>query len=182
LSRELGDSVFTAVLQKRSEEQTVLNSDSVPVDLSNKELVKQGYAGDIREINYVEAQILNYQINRFPLLSHPTEFHGFITENDSLNRIRIYFGASDQPFPPKPNIILSHIEEATSKGWSLKYHVHNHYEPKSKNYVGIMAPSLADAQYYKALEKRFGLGEALITNGFTTVVLDSVNFEKFNSH
>jgi len=93
--------------------------------LSNKELIKQGYVGHIRDINYLEAEVLNYQLNRYPLLSHPTEFHGFIAEQDSLDKVRIYLGASNQ---------------------------------------------------------QFNLGKVLITNGFTTVVLGSADFEKFNSH
>jgi hypothetical protein len=182
LAYELGDSVLEATIRQRKEKQSLPNDDEIPADLSNKELVKLGYVGEIREVNYLEAQVLNYQLDRFPLLGHPTEFHGFIAKNDSLNRIRIYFGASDQPWPPKPDVIISHLENALQNGWRLTHHLHNHYEPQSNNYLGIMAPSLADAHYYKAMKERFDLSKALITNGFTTVELDSATFSMFNSH
>lgn len=178
----LGDSVLTATIRQRKEEQMRSNIDEIPTGVSNKALIKQGYVGTIRSINYLEAEVLNYQLIRFPLFSHPTEFHGFIAQHDSMNHIRIYFGASDQPFPPKPKPIISHLEKALARGWKLTHHLHNHYEPKLNNYLGIMAPSLADVQYYRSLKQRFGLQKALITNGFTTVVLDSISFGKLNAH
>lgn len=61
-------------------------------------------------------------------------------------------------------------------------HLHNHYEPESNHYIGILAPSLADAQYYKFLAQKFCLQKALITNGFHTVEIKSANFDQFDSH
>ncbi len=151
-------------------------------DMINAQLVHSGSLGKIRAINLLEAQLLNYQLSKYPLLSHPTEFHGFIAEQDSLNRIRVYFAASDQPWPPKPNIIISELQKEMLNGWKLKYHLHNHYESSLKNYVGIMAPSLADAQYYKWLYEKFKIEKALITNGFNTVEIESEEFAEFISH
>ncbi len=53
---------------------------------------------------------------------------------------------------------------------------------KDNNCIGILAPSLADAQYYKMLKERFKLERALITNGFNTVEIENKDFEKFESH
>ena len=74
------------------------------------------------------------------------------------------------------------MENAQEKGWNLRAHLHNHYEPAEDNYLGVMAPSLADAHYFKVLRDRFNLSEALITNGFSTVVLQRENFDKLNAH
>ena len=60
--------------------------------------------------------------------------------------------------------------------------MHNHYEDKETNYIGILAPSLADAQYYKMLSERFNISTALITNGFHTVEIDENQFDQFESH
>jgi hypothetical protein len=153
------------------------NGDSI-----NAQLIHSNTLGKIRPINLLEAQLLDYQLSRYPLLSHPTEFHGFILLNDSLNRVRVYFAASDQPWPPKPKVILDAVKNDLNQGWTLNYHLHNHYEPKSNHYVGILAPSLADAQYYMFLSEDYNLGHALITNGFYTVEIQRGEFQKFKSH
>jgi hypothetical protein len=129
----------------------------------------------------LETQLLDYQINRYPLLSHPTEFHGFILLHDSLNLVRVYFAASDQPWPPKPNIILEAVKNDLKMGWTFKYHLHNHYEPKSNNYLGILAPSTTDAQYYSFLSEEYNLKKAIITNGFHTVEIQEEEFKKLKS-
>jgi hypothetical protein len=152
------------------------NGDSI-----NAQLVHSKSLGRIRAINILEAQLLDYQLNRYPLLSHPTEFHGFILLQDSLNLVKVYFAASDQPWPPKPQIILEAIKKDLRQGWTFKYHLHNHYEPKSNHYFGILAPSITDAQYYMFLSKEFNLEQALITNGFHTVEINRTEFQKFKS-
>lgn len=151
-------------------------------DTINALLVHNGTLGKIRKINYLEAQILNYQLKRFPLFSHPTEFHSFIATNENEQKIRIYFCSSDTEWPPKPKILIAQLEKDMEKGWKLKYHLHNHFCKKDKNYIGILAPSLADAQYFKMLAERFNLSKALITNGFHSVELDAAEFDQFESH
>lgn len=153
------------------------NGDSI-----NAQLVHSKTLGKIRPINFLEAQLLDYQLNRYPLLSHPTEFHGFILLHDSLNLVRVYFASSDQPWPPKPKVILESIKNDLKHGWTLKYHLHNHYEPKSNNYLGILAPSMTDAQYYLFLSEEYNLGHALITNGFHTVEIQGGEFPKLKLH
>lgn len=149
------------------------NGDSI-----NTHLIHAKTLGKIRTINFLEAQLLDYQLNRYPLLSHPTEFHGFILFHDSLNLVRVYFAASDQPWPPKPKVILEAVKNDLKNGWTLKYHLHNHYEPKSNYYLGILAPSMTDAQYYLFLSEDYNLDYALITNGFHTVEIQKAEFKK----
>jgi hypothetical protein len=178
----LGSERFRQAVQKEASQKT--NADSLNSkngDLVNAQLVHSGRAGKIRAIHFLEAQILNYQLRRYPLLSHPTEFQGFILLNDSVNRVRVYFGASDQPWPPKPKIIMESMSKDLKQGWKFKYHLHNHYEPRTNNYVGILAPSLADAQFFAFLAEDYGLNNALITNGFNTVEIKSTEFLKFKS-
>lgn len=149
-------------------------------DRINALLVHSGEIGTIRAINHLESQILNYQIEKYPLFSRPTEFHGFIAEKEE--KIRVYFGASDTEWPPHPKIIIEALDKELKNGWKLKYHLHNHYCKKDQNYIGILAPSLADAQYYKMLKERFNVEKTLITNGFHTVVIKNADFTKFESH
>ncbi len=152
------------------------NGDSI-----NAQLIHSKVLGKIRPINYLEAELLDYQMNRYPLLSHPTEFHGFILLHDSLNIVRVYFAASDQPWPPKPNVILSAVKNDLKTGWTFKYHLHNHYEPKANRYLGILAPSMTDAQFYLFLSEEYNLKNAIITNGFHTVEIQREEFQKLKA-
>jgi hypothetical protein len=179
----LGKESFIETIKKESSQQTSFDTlDSENGDLFNSKLVHAGSAGKIRPINFLEAELLNYQLARYPLLSHPTEFQGFLLFNESKDSVKVYFAASDQPWPPKPAVILESIEKDLKQGWTLEYHLHNHYEPKTNNYLGILAPSLADAQFFSFLSEDYGLDKALITNGFHTVEIESKEFPKFKSH
>jgi hypothetical protein len=177
MAQVLGRDTFERILQERAlqddayELPHTANGDSI-----NAALVHSKAVGKVRPINNLEAQLLDYQLGRYPLLSHPTEFHGFILLHDSLGLVRVYFAASDQPWPPKPKVILEAIQNDLNQGWTLEYHLHNHYEPKSNHWMGILAPSTADAQYYGFLLEDYGLDHALITNGFHTVELRSAEF------
>jgi hypothetical protein len=183
LELELGTESFRQAVQKEASQSASLDTlHSENGDVINAQLVHSGSIGKIRPINLLEAELLNYQLVRYPLLSHPTEFHAFILFHDSLNHVKVYFAASDQPWPPKPNVIVESIKKDLIQGWNLEYHLHNHYEPKSNHYIGILAPSLADAQFFTFLSEDFDLDNALITNGFHTVEIKSNEFPKFKAH
>jgi len=180
----LGEEIYNSAVRKESIQDLDLsliekeeNGDKV-----NALLVHTGKVGKIRKINYLESQILNYQIGRFPLFSKPTEFHAFIMKDANDNKIRVYFGASNTEWPPRPTILIEEVEKEMNNGWKLIRHLHNHYCKKDENYIGILAPSLADAQYYKMLKERFNVEKSLITNGFNTVEIESKYFGEFESH
>jgi hypothetical protein len=180
----LGKKSYIAAISKESTQKldTKLFKNELDGDRINALLVHTGKVGEIRSINYLESQILNYQIERFPMFSKPTEFHAFIMRNSVKNKIRVYFGASDTEWPPHPTIIIEEVEKAQKNGWKLIRHLHNHYCKRDKDFVGILAPSLADAQYFKMLKERFDIEKALITNGVNTVVIESKDFDRFESH
>ncbi len=184
LKHLLGDEKFRIVVEKISTQELDSNmlSNAVDGDEKNAFLINTGQVGHVRPINALEAQVLNYQLTRYPLLSHPTEFHGFIAYHNHLKKYRVYFGASDQPWPPHPDILLNQLDKDLAVGWKLVYHLHNHYEPVTNDYLGILAPSLADAEYFRMLSEKYDLENALITNGIHTVVIDSGDFDQFDSH
>lgn len=182
VSKILEQHRFQSILEER---ETVLPSSidsTLKESLGNEDLVKYGFAGRIATISFIESEILNYQLSRYPLLSHPTEFHGFILESIDKSKIRIYFASSDQPWPPKATPLISHIEKDLTNGWQLKYHLHNHYESENEGYIGKMSASLADVHYFKILRSRFNLTEARITNGFSTLILMSSDFDLLKSN
>jgi len=180
----LGDAKYEAVINKESTQK--LDKDlllgETDGDKINALLIHTGTIGHVRPINTLEAHILNYQLVKYPFIGHPTEFHGFIAYNAAKKSYRVYFGASDQPWPPHPDLLLDQLDEDVKNGWQLKYHLHNHYEPASNNYLGILAPSMADAQYFKMLSEQYNVEAALITNGLYTVEIPSEDFTTFESH
>lgn len=184
LSQFLDEERYQSAVNNKSQLKPLRQSelDTLEGPLKNSELVLQGVVGTVRSMNYLEAEILNYQLSRYPLFSHPTEFHGFIATHDSLNLVRVFFASSDQPWPPKPGIVITELEKALDQGWKLTYHLHNHYNDPEDDYVGVLAPSLPDAQYFKALRSRFDLQNALVTNGFHTVEIKASELDQFDSH
>ena len=180
VSNEIGKSAMDAQIMLESKQ--LENIKHVEKGLENHELIHRGSVGNIRKINFIESQILNFQITRFPLFTHPTEFHAFFMTNDSHGVVRVYFAASDQPWPPKATPLIVEIEKLLTEGWHLTSHLHNHYESKSNKYIGMMSASLADVHYFKILKQRFNLPEAKITNGFHTLIIDAKDFETLNSH
>lgn len=179
IEKESSQNVGTSILKMKEEDGEKINSN----------LIHSGEIGTIRKINYLESKILEYQLNRFPLYSSPTEFHAFITKNDQTNKLRIYFGASDKGWPPDPKPILQELNKQENKEWKLIRHLHNHYcheeNPycaQEEKYIGILAPSMSDAEYFKMLKENYDLEIALITNGFHTVEIKNENFEKFETH
>ncbi len=184
LIMKIGEERLMAAVQKESTQDMDHGSISEESDGDkiNAHLVHSGESGLLRKINCLEAQLLNYQLMRYPLFSHPTEFHGFIGFNAELDKYRVYFAASDTEWPPKPRLLLDEIDKDLERGWQLKYHLHNHYSDASGDYIGILAPSMADAQYFKFLAEDYAIEKAFITNGFHTVVIEASEFNDFRSH
>ncbi|MEM7372300.1 MAG: hypothetical protein AAF587_27020 [Bacteroidota bacterium] len=167
--------------------QAIVKRDSMqltpwPEENFNHEQTHNGRVGKIRDINYLEAQLLNYQLSRYPLFSHPTELSSMVLRHDSLQQLRIYFAASDTPWPPKAPEVMDHMEQALEEGWRLHAHLHNHFEPDSNLYLGIMAPSMSDVQVLRWMRDEYGLQEVWITNGFTTVEIQAPELDQLNSH
>ena len=89
LALVLGEGMLAQVLQFESSQGHP--DPSQPDTMDNYALVHTGRLGRIRAIHWLEAEILNYQLTRYPLLGHPTEFHGFIAVHNASSRVRIYF-------------------------------------------------------------------------------------------
>ncbi len=180
----LGEQRFLGTVEKESTQgmDTSIIAMETNGDRINALLVHTGTLGSIRPMHFLEAQLLNYQISKYPFLGHPTEFHAFIVKNPAEDTLKVYFGASDQPWPPKPGPLIKEMEKDLANDWRLIYHMHDHFEGEANNHLGILAPSLADAQYYQWLAEDFGLENALITNGMHTVVIERSEFDTFESH
>ena len=184
LKQALGDQIYTETINKEASQnlpKSVLENIEND-DWRNAMLVHTGSLGKIRKINYLEAQILNYQMERYPFFSHPTEFHSFIAVNDSLQLVRAYLAASNTKWPPRPTAVIQHLDESLENGWTLKYHFHDHFESPETQYLGILAPSKADAFFYGGMNRKYKYEKVLITNGFHTLELAPGEVAQFESY
>lgn len=145
----------------------------------NAELIHHGEYGKIRRINIIESQLLDIQLKKYPLYSHPTEFIAYFLITPQKDSIKIYFAASDTPWVPKHPEIFENLKIDLKNGMQLINVLHNHYEKAENNFIGILAPSTSDMGMFKMMRDNFSLQTVTITNGFHTVEIKSENFNKF---
>lgn len=158
------------------------------LESTNGEAVLAGRAGTLRPIGCLESLLLEAQLERFPATAARSEMHAFVLTRDLATGHAgepteiVYFAASSAPFPPNPELLLDSIAAREATGWHLAADVHNHpfyfdhlgsdaHGAPLGDIAGANAPSTSDVQFYRFLRDRFGLQQALLTNGFTTLVL-----------
>src|SRR5688572_12665284 len=71
--------------------------------------------GEVRPVRCIDAALFALQDARYSQLTHPTEFVAHILRSDG--RLKIYFGASDEPTPPKSVYGLDEVAAAVAEGW-----------------------------------------------------------------
>jgi len=141
-------------------------------EAANGRMVLADSAGTLRPINCLEALLVDFQAARFPMASHPTEFHAVVMEKNGADRrmVRVYFAASSAPWPPKANLLFERAAAARREGWRAVAHLHNHpFEfAGSGDIAGANAPSMTDVQFWRYLRESLGIESARVTNGFAT--------------
>lgn len=163
------------------------------LEAANGEAVLAGSAGTLRPIGCLESLLIEAQLERFPATGARSEMHAFVLTRESATAHPeepseiVYFAASSAPFPPRPGPLLDSIAAREAEGWRLAADIHNHPfyldrlgsdsrgQPLA-DIAGATAPSTSDVQFYRFLRERFGLQRALLTNGFTTLVLPTSAF------
>ncbi|MGZ8469316.1 MAG: hypothetical protein ACXW61_07515 [Gemmatirosa sp.] len=156
----------------------------------NGRLVLSGAVGTLRPIACLEALLLDHQAARVPMAARPTEFQALVLRRAATDTapamVRVYAAASHAPWPPKLGpIVDSLVARDRRDGWTVHAHLHNHpfyLDRAATDIAGANAPSLSDAQYYRALHASLGLERAWITNGFTTVEIPARDFVRLSIH
>jgi hypothetical protein len=154
-------------------------------EAANGRLVLAGAVGTLRPADCLESLLVDYQAARFPMASHPTEFHVLIMERDDAGRrrLRVYFAASGAPWPPRANLLLQHAEADRREGWRAVAHLHNHpflFE-SGGDIAGANAPSLTDVQFWRSLRESLGVESARVTNGFATFDAPAAAFDRLHA-
>jgi hypothetical protein len=154
-------------------------------EAANGRLVLGGSAGRLRPIDCLEALLVDYQAARFPMASHPTEFHALLMERSDAGRrwVRVYFAASSAPWPPKANRLFERVAADRAAGWRAVAHLHNHpfLFAGGGDIAGANAPSLTDVQFWRHLRDSLGIESARVTNGFATFEAPAAAFERLHA-
>jgi hypothetical protein len=154
-------------------------------EAANGRIVLGGSAGRLRPADCLEALLVETQAARFPMASHPTEFHAVVMERRDAGRrwIRVYFAASGAPWPPKAKLLFERAEADRAAGWRAVAHLHNHpFEFSSGGDIaGANAPSLTDVQFWRHLRESLGVESARVTNGFATFEAPAAAFDRLHA-
>jgi hypothetical protein len=154
-------------------------------EAANGRLVLAGAVGALRPIDCLEALLVDYQAARFPMASHPTEFHAVVMERGDAGgrQVRVYFAASSAPWPPRATLLLDHAEADRRDGWRAVAHLHNHpfLFASAGDIAGANAPSLTDVQFWRHLRDSLGVESARVTNGFATFQAPAAAFNRLHA-
>jgi hypothetical protein len=154
-------------------------------EAANGRSVRSGTLGTVRPISCLEALLVEIQAARFPMASHPTEFHALVMERSDAGRrlVRVYFAGSSAPWPPKANLLLDHVAADRRDGWRAVAHLHNHpfLFASEGDIAGANAPSLTDVQFWRYLRDSFGVESARVTNGFATFEAPAAAFDRLRA-
>ena len=139
----------------------------------NAELVHGRVVGRLRPISCLEALVFAHQHRRHDEIAHPTEFLVSILRRRAGGqmRLRIYFTAGAEMFPPKQLYGFDLIERDRAAGWELLAVLHNHTVQQNggRPALGQPVPSTSDVALLRGLAADLGMVEARVTNGFYTV-------------
>ena len=154
-------------------------------EAENGRMVLGGAVGTLRPIGCIEALLVDFQAARFPMATHPTEFHAVVMERSDAGRrrVRVYFAGSGAPWPPKADLLWDRVAADRRDGWRAVAHLHNHpFEFSSGGDIaGANAPSLTDVQFWRHLRESLGVESARVTNGFATFEAPAAAFDRLRA-
>ncbi len=146
----------------------------------NSELMYTG-GGRVRAVQCLEAALFALQDARASQLTTPNEFIAHVLRKGE--RLKVYFGGSDEAFPPKSVYGLDEVAADVAAGWTYWAILHNHTvrTRDGKPALGVPAPSTSDVELFRGLAARLGLREIWVTNGMYTGVVLSEHLAAFHT-
>jgi len=145
----------------------------------NVDLMYTG-SGEVRPVRCLEAALFALQDARSSQLTTPTEFIAYVLRRG--DRLKIYFGGSDQAVPPKSVYGTDAVAADVAAGWRYWVMLHSHTlrMRDGKPALGVPAPSTNDVQFSRGLVMSLGLQEVWVINGIYTGVVTSADLPKFS--
>jgi hypothetical protein len=97
------------------------------------------------------------------------------------DRLRLYFGAGDQLFPPKTVYGFDEAAADVAAGWTLEVALHNHTLVRRGDRPALGTPTLSthDVHLLRHKVADLGLRSAWVTNGVYTVEVAAAELDQF---
>lgn len=145
----------------------------------NAALVLDGKAGTLRPIHCLEALMFARQHARHDELTTPTEFMVLVLRRG--DRLRLYFGAGDQLFPPRTVYGFDQAAADVADGWTLELALHDHTVQRRGDRPALGMPSLStnDVFLFRNKVADLGLRAAWVTNGVYTAEIPAADLDRF---
>lgn len=137
--------------------------------------------GDVRAVRCLDAALFAVQDARYSQLTRPTEFIAHVLRQGG--RLKIYFGAGSESFPPKRVYGIDEVASDVAAGWQYWISLHNHplqTRADGTRPLGVPVPSTSDVSLLAGLAARLGLREVWVTNGMYTGVVPAASLIKFS--
>jgi hypothetical protein len=163
----------------KNQRSQVIGGDAVNVDL-----VLNGKAGIIREMNCIEGILFSHLTDRSiirgkSLFTDPTEFLSYVLSKGDF--LKIYFYTVDQPGIGGLSVFDNLLEQDLENGWVFSKNLHNHnFFPGADMFLGGVVPGAGDIGAFRSTARRYGATNATITNGFHSIEMSSDDFQKFS--
>ncbi|MCP3100545.1 hypothetical protein LZ198_16875 [Myxococcus sp. K15C18031901] len=180
-------------LLDRSRALFATRKDGARREAENSARVLDGSTGTVGPSSCLEWRLFQRQTRRFPMLSHPTEFHAYVLRGQG--RLRIYLSGADHVGGKLRAEVTDRVAADVARGFTLVAHLHNHNfmfdrEPGDRMWTtpetvddvgGGVAPSLSDVQAYRGLRESLGLRGAWVTNGLETGRFTAEDFDRLSA-
>ena len=147
----------------------------------NFDLILNREAGSIRDMNCLEA-LLFLEHNSFsPLQMIPSEFLAYVLKKESL--LRIYF-TSVKKLEANGKFFEEDVVHNIEEGWEYITHIHSHpfvIDNPAGDIAGTTIPSGGDLLIFRKHRNELELQKAWITNGISSIVVRSDEFDLFET-
>lgn len=140
------------------------------------DMILKGDIGTVRDINILEAFLMTEHLT---LNGRKGEFGALILKAKDSS-MKIYFSSNTEATAIFSDTIYASLEKDLSNGYTLYGHLHNHpfnFENPYGDIAGTTVPSAPDRSVYKDFKIKYGLKNAYVTNGFSTIAIPDSQFE-----
>ena len=159
--------------------QRTLYARVIPQEVPRFDVLIDGRAGKIGEMSCLEATLLEEHLKFGFEKKRETEFGAYVL--DCGSELRARFQTSDQAGVSTDRVVQALVVSDLAEGCVLRAHLHNHPFDFKNHYgdiAGTVIPSAPDMQTYRNLRATKSMQEARLTNGFSTLILQSAEFDE----
>jgi len=156
--------------------QKVIFAEKLPAAVPIFDLILNGSIGSIRDISVLEAFLMTEHLS---LNGRKGEFAALILRaKDGAQKI--YFTSGSEASASFSKKVYEKLANDLSEGYIFYGHLHNHpfnFDNPHGDIAGTTVPSPWDRKIYNDFKIVYGLKNAFVTNGFSTIAIPDSQFE-----